>query len=51
MSWSLALTFKWSMQVSGFKECKKARQQMGILYRKFYPFGLLGVATAPNLVI
>jgi len=33
MSWSRALTFNWSVQVS-----KKARQQMGILYRKFYPF-------------
>ena len=36
--WSLASTLNWSMQVSEFEVCKKASQQVGILYRnKFYP--------------
>ena len=31
----LTSTLNWSMQVT--EVCKKARQQVGILYRKFYP--------------
>ena len=32
----LTSSLNWSKQVS--EVCKKARQQVGILYRKFYPF-------------